>query len=186
MRTKPTKRARSWLRRRDQPRSNLQAAILTGTAIAVVLVLMIASFTRHERFLKSYTDEWASLPWDPAWPALPVLDSARTLRIDVARAIYAFAGTKPEILQYIPCYCGCRSQGHQSNHDCYVRRRSANGRVVEWTDHGLTCPLAPDITGDVMLWHEQGTPLSTIRQKIDREFRARGPATPTPEPPSHR
>jgi hypothetical protein len=146
MRTKPTKRARSWLTRRDPTRSNLQAAILTGTAIAFVLVLMTAIFTRHERFLKSHMDEWASLPWDPAWPALPVLDSARTVRIDVARAIYAFAGTKPEILQYIPCYCGCRSQGHRSNHDCYVKGRSTEGRVIEWTNHGLTWPLTSRAT----------------------------------------
>lgn len=186
MRTKPTKRARSWIRRRDAPRSNLEAAVLTGIAIAFLLVLMTVSFVRHEGILRSQRDEWRSLPWDPAWPALPVLSGRGQLRIDVARAIYAFAGTNSEILQYIPCYCGCRSQGHRSNHDCYVKRRSADGRVVEWTDHGLTCPLAPDITGDVMLWHEQGTPLSTIRQKIDREFGARGPATPTPEPPSHR
>jgi len=186
MRTKPAKRARSWIRGRAAPRSNLQAAILTGIGVVCLLIMMTVLVVRQERLLKGHADEWPALPWDPAWPALPVLDSARNLRIDVARAIYAFAGTTPEVLQHIPCYCGCRSQDHRSNHDCYVKRRSARGRVTEWNDHGMTCPLGPDITGDVMLWREQGKPLSTIRQKIDDEFGARGPGTPTPEPPSHR
>jgi len=48
------------------------------------------------------------------------------------------------------------------------------------------CPLSPDITGDVMLWYERGKPLSAIRYDIDQEFGSRGPATPTPDPPSHK
>ena len=154
--------------------------------IALLLAIATAIMVRHERFLKGRGDEWPSPPWDPAWPALPVLNADGHLRLDVARAIYAFAGTRPEVLHYIPCYCGCRLQGHHSNHDCYVKRRSADGRVTEWDTHGLTCALGPDITGDVMLWHDHGRPLATIRQDIDREFGSRGPATTTPEPPSHK
>lgn len=186
MRTKPKRRRLSWLRRRDAPRSNLQAAILTGLALALFLALMTVMAVHNERFHKNLGDDWPSLPWDPAWPALPTLSVGGHLRVDVARAIYAFAGTKPQILQHIPCYCGCRSQGHRSNHDCYVKQRSADGRVTEWNNHGLMCPLGPDITGDVMLWHDRGRSLSTIRQDIDREFGSRGPATPTPEPPSRK
>ena len=181
MKTKPKRRYRSWIRRRDAPRPNLQAAILTGLALSLFVAMMIARVLHNERFHTTRTNEWISLPWDPTWPALPVL-GAGNLRIDVARAIYAFAGTKPEVLKYIPCYCGCRSQGHQSNHDCYVKRRSPDGSVTEWDSHGVTCPLGPDITGDVMLWHDQGKPVTIIRQDIDREFSSRGPATLTPEP----
>lgn len=185
MKTKPKRRYRSWIRRRDAPRSNLQAAILTGLVLSLFVAMLTVLVVQDERFhrTRTRTNEWISLPWDPTWPALPVL-SAGNLRIDVARAIYAFAGTKPEVLKYIPCYCGCRSQGHHSNHDCYVKRRSPDGRVTEWDSHGVTCPLGPDITGDVMLWHENGRPLSTIRHDIDQEFGSRGPATPTPKPPS--
>jgi len=47
----------------------------------------------------------------------------------------------------------------------------------------MTCPVGPDITGDVMLWRKNGTPLLTIRNDIEREYGSRGPATPTPPPP---
>lgn len=186
MRTKPKRRRVSWIRRRDAPRSNLQAAILTSLALALLMAMVTFMVVDYERFHKRRPDEWTSLPWDPGWPILPVLSGAQHLRIDVARAIYAFAGAKPEVLQYIPCYCGCRTQGHRSNHDCYVKHRSPDGRVTDWSDHGLMCPLGPDITGDVMLWHERGRPLSTIRHDIDQEFGSRGPATPTPDPPSQK
>ena len=106
----------------------------------------------------------------------------KELREDIARAVYSFAGTKPDVLEHIPCFCGCRLRGHGSVHDCYVKHRSAESVVTEWDDHGLTCALATDITGDVMLWHDQGESLSTIRRRIDQEFGTRGPATDTPLP----
>lgn len=183
MNTRPKRRAKSWLRHRERPLSNMQAAVLTGIGAAILVLITTVTVVRQERLLKYPGGEWKSLPWNPGWPLLPVVSGIRQLRTDIARAIYTFAGAKPEILRYIPCFCGCVSQGHQSNHDCYVKRRSTDGRVVEWDSHGLVCPLAPDITGDVMLWHEKGRPLSRIRNDIDREFRARGPATVTPEPP---
>lgn len=184
--TKPKRRRRVWFRRRDADQSNVQAAILTCIGIAVILTVAATMLVQHERFLKSRGGQWPIIAWDPAWPALPTSSAPRSLPTETARVIYAFAATKPEVLQHIPCYCGCKSQGHQSNHDCYIKKRSTNGRVSEWDSHGLTCPVGPDITGDVMAWHEHGTPLATIRRDIDREFGSRGPATATPEPPSHK
>jgi hypothetical protein len=185
MTTKPKRRSKSWLRHHEPPLSNTKAVILTGIAAAILVLMTTLTVVRQERSLKYPGGEWKSLPWNPAWPPLPVASGIRQLRTDIARAIYTFGGTKPEVMQYVHCYCGCVSLGHQSNHDCYVKRRSADGRVVEWDSHGLVCPLGPDITGDVMLWHEKGRLLSRIRNDIDREFRARGPATVTPEPPEH-
>jgi hypothetical protein len=182
MKTKPKRRSMSWLRHREPPLSNAKAVILTGIGATILVVMTTMTFMRQERLLKYPGGEWKSLPWNPAWPPLPVVSGIRQLRIDIARAVYSFAGVKPEVLEYIPCFCGCVSQGHQSNHDCYVKRRSEGGRVVEWDGHGLVCPLGPDITGDVMLWHEKGRPLSRIRNDIDREFSGRGPATATPNP----
>jgi hypothetical protein len=180
MNTRPKRRAKSWLRHRERPLSSTQAVLLTGIGAAILVVMTTVTLVRQERSLKYPGGEWKSLPWNPAWPPLPVVSSIRQLRTDIARAIYSFAGAKPEVLQYIPCFCGCVSEAHQSNHDCYVKRRSTDGRVVEWDSHGLVCPLGSDITGDVMLWHEKGRPLSRIRNDIHREFSGRGPATATP------
>ena len=161
--------------------TNAHAAIVIAAMLAVVIAMTVLTIIREDRFHKQ-RDTWTALPWNPSWP---VLEVEGPLRSDVARAIYSFAGNEPDVLRYIPCYCGCVRERHRSNHDCYVTRRSSGSGVLEWNSHGLSCPVGPDITGDVMLWHEQGTPLSTIRQNIEREFSSRGPATPTPAVPSH-
>lgn len=46
------------------------------------------------------------------------------------RGAYAYAVAHPEILRYIPCYCGCIAAGHRSNEDCFVDERLAGGSVV--------------------------------------------------------
>ena len=156
-------------RRANMRMANVQAAILTTVALVVGIAAVAVNIVRHDRLLKG-RDGWsASIPWDPSWPALAVSIDTTGLRADVARAIYAFAGKNADVLKYIPCYCGCQSQGHRSNADCYVKHRSAEGRVTEWDSHGLTCRVGPDITGDVMLWREKGRLLTTIRQDVDQE-----------------
>jgi len=56
---------------------------------------------------------------------------------DVVRAAYEFAALHPEVLKYVPCFCGCEQSGHQHNESCFVSRRAADGRILEWDDHGL-------------------------------------------------
>jgi len=50
---------------------------------------------------------------------------------------YRYAAAHPEMLQYIPCYCGCGNIGHRHNGDCYVQERYADGRI-EFTSHAAT------------------------------------------------
>ena len=69
------------------------------------------------------------LPFDPEPPARPM---------DVVRDAYKFAAEHPEVLSYVPCYCGCERSGHRGNEDCFVTRRDAKGDVVEWEPHGMT------------------------------------------------
>jgi hypothetical protein len=45
-------------------------------------------------------------------------------------ALYRFALARPDLLNYIPCTCGCGSSGHLSNWNCYVRQVAADGTVV--------------------------------------------------------
>src|SRR5262249_52117943 len=67
-------------------------------------------------------------PYDPT-PARPP---------DVVRAAYTFAAEHPEILGYVPCYCGCERQGHRGNDDCFVTARNDEGDVTQWEPHGMT------------------------------------------------
>ena len=58
---------------------------------------------------------------------------------DLMRQAYVFAARNPDVLEYVPCYCGCgNSDGHQSNVDCFVESRAPNGAVTEWDVHGMT------------------------------------------------
>jgi hypothetical protein len=69
------------------------------------------------------------LPFDPEPPARPP---------DVVNAAYTFAAEHPEVLSYVPCYCGCERSGHRGNDDCFVTARAPNGDVTEWEPHGMT------------------------------------------------
>ena len=40
------------------------------------------------------------------------------------REAYDFALARPDILSYIPCYCGCEGVGHTSNRDCFLHPQS--------------------------------------------------------------
>lgn len=48
----------------------------------------------------------------------------------VVQEAYQFAIANPELLQKIPCYCGCGNMGHMSNLDCFVQEFEPDGSVV--------------------------------------------------------
>ena len=43
---------------------------------------------------------------------------------EVIRATYKFAAEHPEVLNYVPCFCGCDKSGHRSSEDCFVKSRA--------------------------------------------------------------
>ena len=45
------------------------------------------------------------------------------------RDAYRFAIANRAILQQIPCYCGCGSDGHKNNADCYIKDVKPDGTV---------------------------------------------------------
>ena len=49
---------------------------------------------------------------------------------DEVREAYRFAIANRETLRYIPCYCGCGSEGHTSNASCYVKDSSTPSNLV--------------------------------------------------------
>jgi hypothetical protein len=46
------------------------------------------------------------------------------------REAYRFAILNRETLRYIPCYCGCGSEGHTSNASCYVKDTSTPDKLI--------------------------------------------------------
>lgn len=84
-------------------------------------------------------------------------------------------------LRYIPCFCGCGRQGHESNADCYLKAVTKSGRPT-WDDHSFTCTTCVDVTREVALMTKMGRPLREIRREIEAHHS--GPSTPTPEVPT--
>ena len=71
-------------------------------------------------------------------PPLPVRGYAPPRPMATVQAAFQFAAEHPEILSYVPCFCGCQNPGHRGNDDCFVAGRAANGDVTEWEPHGMT------------------------------------------------
>lgn len=102
---------------------------------------------------------------------------------EVIRASYLFAARHPEVLRYIPCFCSCERAGHKGNHDCFVGRRDAAGKVVGWDTHGIGCPICIDVAYESMQMFNSGASVTAIRAAIDRKWTGQGHGlTPTPAP----
>jgi hypothetical protein len=119
-------------------------------------------------------------------PPLPSVGFAPVRPMDVVRATYDFAAQHPEILKYVPCYCGCGSQGHKANESCFVARRDPKGNVLEWDTHGFGCTICVDVARESMQLYASGADVHSIRAAIERKW---GPGnaegrTPTPAPPA--
>lgn len=104
---------------------------------------------------------------------------------EVVTAAYHFAAEHPEILSYVPCFCGCERSGHQGNHDCFVRSRAQNGDVIQWDEHGIDCAVCIDVATRSRQMHAAGASAKDIRAAIDKEFGSLYPTgahMPTPHP----
>jgi hypothetical protein len=106
----------------------------------------------------------------------------------VIAAAYQFAAEHPEILSYVPCFCGCERSGHQGNHDCFVKERAPNGDVVAWDPHGVDCAVCIDVATRSRQMHAAGASARDIRAAVDKEFGAMYPTSRnmhTPHPAAH-
>jgi hypothetical protein len=51
--------------------------------------------------------------------------------------LYRFAVDRPDVLQYMPCFCGCGRLGHRDNRHCYVKAEHPDGTIT-YTSHAAT------------------------------------------------
>jgi hypothetical protein len=116
-------------------------------------------------------------------PALPRVSFDPPRSMAVLQQVYEFAAKHPEVLQYVPCYCGCERVGHTANHSCFVKARAADGRVTEWDSHGMGCAVCIDVAREAMTLFNSGSRPAAIRDAIDKKYAASYPSsTPTPRP----
>ncbi len=95
------------------------------------------------------------------------------------RMIYEWAKT-PEgaaLLEQMPCYCGCKFEGHKHTRHCFWRDDGS------FDKHGITCSVCFDIAKKTRQMHEQGIDICTIRKEIDKFYEPNkhlGTDTPMP------
>jgi hypothetical protein len=88
---------------------------------------------------------------------------------------YQFNVANPDIMEDIPCYCGCGKVGHKSNYDCYVSEVNSGGRIT-FDNHALGCSICVDITQDVMRILKDGKSPEEARAYIDATYSKYGPS----------
>jgi len=141
-------------------------------------------------------DQAAATQGEPRWakfgphkqaslPPIPSQEFAPPRPIDVVRAAYIFAAEHPEILSYVPCFCGCERGGHRGNDDCFVAARNDKGDVTTWEPHGLECTVCIDVATEARQMYSSGASVRDIRAAIEKKWTGfNGGHTPTPTPPA--
>jgi hypothetical protein len=116
-------------------------------------------------------------------PPLPFQAYPPPRPMETVRAVYQFAAEHPEILSYVPCFCGCERGGHRGNDDCFVKARNAQGDVTEWEPHGLDCAVCIDVANEAMQMTRSGASVRDIRSAIEKKWASASAGhTPTPMP----
>jgi hypothetical protein len=113
--------------------STLAAAGLLAGAVAVVGAGLVSA-TGNQGAGRTPAPSQAAKKI--TFPPIPSPGFAPGRPVDQTRAVYQFAAEHPEVLKFVPCYCGCESSGHPHNESCFVKRRDSAGNVVEWDTHG--------------------------------------------------
>ena len=117
-------------------------------------------------------------------PPLPLRGYAPPRPMQTVMAAFQFAAEHPEVLSYIPCFCGCQNQGHRGNDECFVKAHNKNGDVTDWQEHGLECAVCIDIATRARQMYSSGAAVADIRTAIEKEYAPNFPSmTATPPPP---
>lgn len=136
--------SRARLRPARASAANRKGALGVASLFLAAVVLVVLSLTRRPAAPQATADPAAQAS-QPRPEPLEIADDLPPLHRSTAvmarspeatRAAYAFAARHPEVLRYVPCFCGCERNGHGSNHDCFVSRRTRDGQVA-WDAHGL-------------------------------------------------
>lgn len=115
------------------------------------------------------------------WAARP--DYVRQLP-DAGQAAYRFALARPDVLQWLPCYCGCAGMEHRSNLDCFFQRREVKGTYA-YEEHASFCDICVKTANMASQMLRQGSTMTQIRAAVDATFgNGAAPGTDTPLPPS--
>jgi hypothetical protein len=113
------------------------------------------------------------------WAARPAFVASAAQR---TQAAYAFSLARPDLLRFLPCYCGCVAMEHRSNLDCFIK--PGGGSPVAFEEHASFCDICVDIALKAQDMLAKGNTLIQMRAAVDSEFGGRAPGTQTELPPA--
>lgn len=130
---------------------------------ALLALILVAAGLGTWHFVSPRTSpiDYVLLP--ETLPAVPRAQRPRTLDPalftgEVAEA-YRLARNRPDLLEQMPCYCGCYlTQGHQNLLDCFADR------------HPEHCPTCVAIALRAAKLEKRGYSPADIKRLIDREY----------------
>jgi len=160
-----------------------------ATTAAIVTIAVSNDTVRATEQIKTSPMTGQKANSDPRYLAadLPLLPMGldRTVRpMVVMRETYLFAARHPEVMKYVPCFCGCGRLGHKDNHDCFVTARGAGDKVLGWETHALGCEICVDVAYQSWQMFNTGATVSAIRDAIEKKYADRVSGhTDTPMPP---
>lgn len=150
----------------DTPETRSKPMRPRGRAVASALMMLLAMIA-----VVLATWHWIAPRSSPinyaltreALPAVPRVPRPSTLPAELfsGRAAdgYRVAQERPELLERLPCYCGCYlSSGHANNLDCFRDR------------HSETCDVCVSIALESEKLARQGYSVEDIKAIIDRKF----------------
>jgi len=114
-----------------------------------------------------------------AWNARPAYVRGNP-RVESA---YAYALARPDVISWMPCYCGCVAMDHRSNLDCFFKPTQP-GAELEFEEHASYCDVCIDTALMAKQMLAEGHGLRAIRDRVDATFGGMAPGTVTALPPA--
>jgi hypothetical protein len=133
---------------------SLKSTNKQNLALGVIAVAIIAGIGWYSlRGASNETEPSVQLSKSDGVLSPTLFDDAKT------RAAYQVAKDIPEVLEQLPCFCGCMSHfGHKNNLFCFKDQ------------HGSGCDLCQDIALDAQKMHDQGMSIAQIQDQIKAKY----------------
>ncbi len=166
----------------QQTYSRLLASV--AAAGVVVLIGLVALYIltgrsdsgRPSASAPSGQTSQAAVSWRDITPPAYVLAASQGVQ-----TAYRFALDRPDVMMWMPCYCGCGQHAdHKNARNCFIKDSTASGEPFD--PHAAGCAVCVGIALDVKALTEEGRSLRDIRAFIDGKYGSMGGGTDTPLP----
>ncbi len=115
----------------------LPAIVVLGLSLAVAAEAQTASTPKARQSAPAAKSATPARPRVSTVP-IPSVPYPPARPLPIVKDVFDFAAQHPEVLSYVPCFCGCERSGHKHNDDCFVASRDGKGNVTGWEMHGYT------------------------------------------------